>query len=247
MCRARYAARSCATSSARRSARRCSTHLLDELSRALRNQLDARVLGVHRRLPQLRDQEISFLTVICPALKPFFVNSGEFIVYAGVVSLKMFWLHHGLVRMLDCDDTVVAYELKDGSVFGFKALSRRVFAAPYGHRGRPAVASSTSRATRCTPSCSKCRPCIASTCHSRTSRQRDRQPQAAAEAQRASQQLGLGRDEQLLVLASGMSTCSLEASMSASLSVEAPRDADITRTCPWWRAAPARGCALATA
>ena len=107
-------------------------HLLDELSHALRNQLTMHEYAEYiDAFPQLRDQEVSFLAVLCPALEPFFVMTGEFIVYAGVVSLEMFWVHHGLVRMLDCDDTVVAYELSDGGVFGYKALSRRVFAAPF--------------------------------------------------------------------------------------------------------------------
>ena len=107
-------------------------NLLDELSHALRNQLTMHEYAEYvDAFPQLRDQEVSFLAVLCPALEPFFVTTGEFIVYAGVVSLEMFWVHHGLVRMLDCDDTHVAYELSDGGVFGYRALSRRVFAAPY--------------------------------------------------------------------------------------------------------------------
>ena len=99
---------------------------MSELSVSLKADLALHLYGQYQMtFSILRTKPANFIAWIGPKLQPFIAAPGDYVQYANVLALDMFWVVSGLLDGLSEDLTLRLFTVGPGDTFGETAVMGR--------------------------------------------------------------------------------------------------------------------------
>jgi len=97
--------------------------MLEEVSTSLKNEMCVQIYkDLIADLPFLHSRDPSFISHICVHLQPFFALEGEYICRRGVISMEMYWIRKGQLKIIPNRKNPMSALLVAGESFGQAAL-----------------------------------------------------------------------------------------------------------------------------